>query len=83
MENIEKKDNVSKNLPKSMSISQARLLEFRQLFEQKTGLKLLDQEVLGRAEILLRTISLLYQPVTAEAYCSALIKKQILKLKIC
>jgi 5-methylcytosine-specific restriction endonuclease McrBC GTP-binding regulatory subunit McrB len=81
MENLEKIKN--KTTSNSMRISSDRLLEFGKLFEQKTGIKLSEQEVLQRAETLLRTISLLYQPVSAEAYCSALIKKQILKLKIC
>jgi len=81
MENLEIIKN--KNQPSSMRISSDRLLEFSKLFEQKTGIKLSDQEVLQRAETLLRTISLLYQPVSVDDYCSALVKKQKLKLKIC
>jgi len=46
-----------------MHISKERLLQFIRLFELKTGIKLSDEKALERAEVLLRTISLLYKPV--------------------
>lgn len=52
----------------SMNISKERLLQFIRLFEQKTGIKLSEEKALERAEILLRTISILYKPVNKFDY---------------
>lgn len=67
--------------PDSMSISDKRLAEFVNLFEAKIGRKLKEQEALARAGILLRTILLLYQPVSTHDYYSALAQKMFLKTK--
>ena len=71
---------------KSMRISIERLSQFIKLFERKTGKKLSEPEALARAETLLRTVSVLYQPVNVRDYGLALAKKMALKiskLKIC
>ncbi len=67
--------------PDNMSISDKRLAEFIDLFKAKTGRKLENQEALARAGILLRTISILYRPVSAQKYYSALAQKMFLKTK--
>lgn len=76
---------MKQKLPKthlnSMRISNKRLSQFIKLFELKTGRKLSEQEVLKRAEILLRTTSILYRPVSTHDYYSAMIKKMFLKTK--
>lgn len=64
-----------------MQISNKRLSEFKLLFESKTGRKLSESEALKLAEILLRTISILYKPVSAKDYYLALAKKLFLKTK--
>lgn len=67
----------------SMQISGEKLSEFKLLFEGKTGKKLTDTEALAAAETLLRTVSILYKPVSTKDYYSAMIQKMILKLKRC
>ena len=64
-----------------MRISDKRLAEFVGLFEVKTGRKLEKQEVLARAGVLLRTISILYRPVSTKDYYYALVQKMFLKTK--
>jgi hypothetical protein len=64
---------------KSMSISKQRLSEFIKLFKLKTNRKLTEQEALPHAETLLRTIAILYQPVSKKDYYSAIAKKMFLK----
>lgn len=76
MKTISKKNNLN-----CMSISKERLAQFMELFEHKTGRKLSEKEALVRAETLLRTISILYQPVSMSDYYSALAKKLFLKKK--
>jgi len=65
----------------SMNISNKRLLQFINLFNAKTGVKLSEPEALTRAEILLRTIAILYQPISVSDYSYALAKKMFLKTK--
>jgi hypothetical protein len=65
----------------SMNISQKRLQQFINLFKAKTGVTLSEPEALTRADILLRTISILYQPVSISDYSHALAKKMFLKTK--
>jgi len=65
----------------AMRISDKRLAEFVGLFEVKTGRKLEKQEALARAGVLLRTISILYRPVSTKDYYSALVQKMFLKTK--
>ncbi len=66
-----------------MNISSKRLSEFILLFESKTGKKLTEKEALGLAQTLLRTVSILYKPVSTKDYYSAMIQKMILRLKRC
>ncbi|MFZ3011415.1 MAG: hypothetical protein WA060_00215 [Minisyncoccia bacterium] len=65
----------------SMNISNKRLLQFINLFKAKTGVTLSEPEALTRAETLLRTIAILYQPVSISDYSHALAKKMFLKTK--
>ena len=65
----------------SMSISNKRLLQFINLFKAKTGVTLSEPEALARAETLLRTISIIYQPVSISDYSAVLAKKMFLKTK--
>ena len=65
----------------SMHISEKRLASFTSLFEAKTGVKLSESEALTRAEVLLRTISILYKPISTSDYSSALAKKMFIKTK--
>ncbi|KKR43868.1 MAG: hypothetical protein UU10_C0003G0004 [Parcubacteria group bacterium GW2011_GWF1_40_6] len=65
----------------SSSISSKRLLQFINLFKAKTGVTLSEPEALTRAETLLRTIAILYQPVSISDYSYALAKKMFLKTK--
>jgi hypothetical protein len=55
----------------SLKISNDRLVEFTKLFEVKTGKKLSDEEILVKAETLLRTVSLLYKPINKLDYYKA------------
>lgn len=64
-----------------MRISNERLAQFTELFERKTGRKLSESQALARAEMLLRTISILYHPINIKDYSSALAKKMFLKTK--
>ena len=75
-------ENLKTNI-NSMDISNKRLSEFKLLFESKTGKKLDEPEALKLAETLLRTISILYKPVSTKDYYSAMVQKMILKLKRC
>jgi len=63
----------------SMKISSKRLLQFTNLFKAKTGVILMEQEALIRAETLLRTISILYQPISIPDYSLVLAKKMFIK----
>jgi hypothetical protein len=78
-------DKITKKFNKinltSMNISNKRLLQFINLFKAKTGVTLAEPEALARAETLLRTIAILYQPVTISDYSHALAKKMFLKTK--
>lgn len=78
-------DKITNNLNRmnlnSMNISQKRLLQFINLFKVKTGVVLTEPEALPRAETLLRTIAILYQPVSIPDYSYALAKKMFLKTK--
>ena len=65
----------------SMRISNERLAQFTRIFEQKTGRKISESQALARAEMLLRTISILYHPINMKDYSSALAKKMFLKTK--
>lgn len=65
----------------SSNISNNRLLQFINLFKAKTGVTLAEPEALARAETLLRTISILYQPISISDYSSTLAKKMFLKTK--
>ncbi|MFA5932436.1 MAG: hypothetical protein WC793_03635 [Candidatus Paceibacterota bacterium] len=65
----------------SASISNKRLLQFINLFKAKTGVTLAEPEALARAVTLLRTISILYQPVSISDYSHALAQKMFLKTK--
>lgn len=65
----------------SMLISSEKLAQFITLFERKTGKKLSESQALAQAEMLLRTISILYKPVSTNDYYSALAKKLFLKNK--
>ena len=69
------------NSPGSMHISSEKLAQFITLFERKTGRKLSESQALAQAEMLLRTISILYKPVSTNDYYSALAKKLFLKNK--
>jgi len=66
-----------------MIISEKRLAEFILLYEAKTGKKLSAPEALTAAEVLLRTVSLLYKPVSIKDYYSAMVQKMILRFKRC
>lgn len=72
------KNKINQN---SMHISKKRLAWFISLFEVKTGIKLSESEALARAEILLRTISILYKPISMSDYSLALAKKMFIKTK--
>jgi hypothetical protein len=74
-------NNLNKINLNSMNISPKRLLQFINLFKAKTGVTLTEPEALTRAGILLRTISILYQPVSTSDYSYALAKKMFLKTK--
>ena len=63
----------------SMKISSKRLLQFTNLFKAKTGVILMEQEALIRAETLLRTISILYLPISIPDYSLVLAKKMFIK----
>lgn len=76
MNKIKNKININ-----SMNISKKRLGYFINLFEAKTGIKLSESEALTRAEILLRSISILYKPISMTDYSSALAKKMFIKIK--
>lgn len=65
----------------SMNISKKRLEYFINLFEAKTGIRLSESDALERAEILLRSISILYKPISTSDYSSALAKKMFIKTK--
>jgi hypothetical protein len=72
------KDKVNSH---SMYISEKRLSEFINLFKAKTGVTLTESEALERAEILLRSISIFYKPISMTDYSSALAKKMFIKTK--
>lgn len=76
MKTIKNKINLN-----SMHISKKRLAWFISLFEVKTGIKLSESEALARAEILLRTISIIYKRISIADYSSALAKKMFIKTK--
>lgn len=63
----------------SLKISSERLLEFTKLYERKTGKKLTESEALMHAETLLRTMTILYHPISKKDYYSALAKKMFIK----
>ena len=65
----------------NMHISKQKLEQFILLFESRTGQKLTEKEALDKAEILLRTVSILYRPVSIKDYCNTIVKKQLLKIK--
>jgi hypothetical protein len=63
----------------SLKISTEKLNEFSNLFEQKTGKKLLGGVLLEHAETLLHTVSLLYKPVKKLDYYKADIAYPLLR----
>ncbi len=81
MKNSQKIKYETKTNLDSMRISSDRLSQFITLFYGRTGTKLSEAQALARAEILLRTISILYQPVSTSDYYSALARKLFLKTR--
>jgi len=73
------KTKIDRTNQNSLKISSERLLEFTKLFERKTGRKLNEQEALTQAETLLRTMTILYHPISKKEYYSAMAKKMFLK----
>jgi len=76
MESTHNKTNLA-----SMRISNARLQQFIEIFERKTGVRLSEADALARAETLLRTMSILYKPVSKADYYSSLAQKMFFKTK--
>jgi hypothetical protein len=63
----------------SMIISKERLAQFTKLIKYKTGKKLSEAESLEQAQTLLRTMIILYRPISQEEYFSAIAKKMFIK----
>jgi hypothetical protein len=63
----------------SMIISKERLSQFARLIEYKTGKKLSEAESLEQAQTLLRTMMILYRPISQKEYYSAIAKKMFIK----
>lgn len=64
-------EKVNKKQVNSLKISTERLAEFTKLFEQRTKGKIEGGAALEKAEILLRTVALLYKPVDKLDYYKA------------
>ena len=65
----------------SMRISNEKLLEFIEIFKELFDITLSEKEALERANILLRTVSLIYKPISIKDYSSVIAKKMYLKNK--
>jgi hypothetical protein len=63
----------------SMIISKERLSQFTRFIEYKTGKKLSEAEALEQAQTLLRTMIILYRPITQKEYYSAIAKKMFIR----
>jgi len=63
----------------SMIISKEKLSQFTRLIEYKTGKKLSEAEALEKAQTLLRTMIILYRPISQKEYYSAMAKKMFIR----